>query len=70
MSVVRTDHLTELACETIDAEGHHCWECHDTAPGDRLLAFFTQRGAKARQHDGLFCSKDCHDRYHGLKPKR
>jgi hypothetical protein len=24
------------------------------------------RGAERREHDGLFCSKQCHDVWHGL----
>ena len=68
-SVERTDHEYELRAEAIDAEGHHCWECHDVAPGDRLIVFSTVRGQKVRVHDGAFCSQSCHDRWHGLLPK-
>jgi hypothetical protein len=69
-AIERTDHLVELICEAIDADGHRCPECADTAPGDKLLVFSTVRGARVRQHDGAFCSKLCHDRWHRLKPRQ
>ncbi len=69
-AIDRTDHLYELVTETIDANGKACPECHDTAPGDKLLVFFTVRGQRSRQHRGAFCSRECHDIYHGLKPRR
>ncbi len=69
MPIDRSDHLYELHCEAIDADNHHCWECHDVAAGNRLFQFFSVRGKRSRQHDGMFCSKDCHDIYHGLKSR-
>jgi hypothetical protein len=68
--IERNDHLTELVVEIIDAEGKRCAECHDTAQGDRLFVYYTRHGSRQRRHDGLFCSKDCHDIYHGLKSRR
>jgi hypothetical protein len=68
-TIERDDHLTELVVETIDAEGKHCAECHDTAQGDKLFVYYTRLGSRQRRHDGLFCSKDCHDIYHGLKAR-
>lgn len=59
---------TTLICEPVDAEGHRCAECGDKP--ETLLRFFTTRGnSYRREHDGLFCSKDCHDRWHGLKAR-
>lgn len=71
MAVIeRTDHLTELLTQAIDAEGKTCPECHDVAPHDQLFVFSTRHGARVRVHDGAFCSKLCHDIYHGLAPRR
>lgn len=61
--------ITELTCEAIDADGQTCSECGDTAPGDKLLIYATKRGTKVRTHNGQFCSKLCHDQFHGLRPK-
>jgi hypothetical protein len=69
-AIESNDHTYELRTEAIDAEGHHCLECGDTAPGDKLIVFSTVRGAKVRVHEGAFCSTDCHDRWYGLKAKR
>jgi hypothetical protein len=73
MRIEQNDHLTELIVEEVDAadmQPRHCLECGGTGSHDKLLQFFTQRGRQSRQHDGAFCSKDCHDRYHGLRPQR
>lgn len=70
MPIERTDHLTELVCEAVDASGDRCSECHDVAAGGKLLKYSTVRGARVRAHDGLFCSKVCHDMFHGLAPRR
>jgi len=64
------DGSSELTCAAVDADGAHCAECGDEADSrGRLLIFATRIGARIRVHDGMFCSKDCHDRWHGLKPK-
>jgi hypothetical protein len=68
--IERTDHLTELLTEAIDAEGKTCPECHDVGPHDRLFVFSTRHGKRVRVHDGAFCSKFCHDIYHGLRPRK
>lgn len=44
-----------------------CQECHDTAAKGTVFKFYTRRGARWREHEGYFCSQDCHDRWHGLK---
>lgn len=64
-----TTGITELVCEAIDADGQRCSECGDTAPGDKVLIYATLRGTNRRTHNGQFCSKACHDRFHGLAPK-
>jgi len=70
LSDVRSVGLSVLTTERVDADGTRCAECLDPADRDgMLLQFATKIGARSRIHDGLFCSKDCHDRYHGLKPK-
>jgi hypothetical protein len=71
-TIENTDHLTELVCETIDCPkwANRCSECGDTAPGDQLLIYITVRGAHRRVHNGAFCSKFCHDWFHGLKPRK
>lgn len=60
-------YITELVCEPIEAGNRLCPECHDTAAHNTLYVFSTRRGFRLREHDGAFCSKDCHDVYHGLK---
>jgi hypothetical protein len=70
LSDLKSTGLTVLTAERVDADGYHCSECGD--PADRngkLLRYCTQIGARSRPHDGLFCSKGCHDRFHGLAPK-
>lgn len=73
--IERDDHLTRLEVETVDAGVADCGfarcvECGDLGPNDKLFFFHTVRGAKWRRHDGAFCSKFCHDQWHGLAPKR
>ena len=67
-TIVRSDHLVELQFERIDAMGVTCSEC-EAAP-KRLLIFYTMRGTKRRTHNGQFCTKNCHDVFHGLKPRK
>jgi len=59
--------IVELHRETIDAYGVTCSECDKGKK--KLIVFYTMRGANRRTHNGQFCSKLCHDRYHGLRPK-
>lgn len=49
--------------------GEKCYECHDTTPRGTVFQFYTRRGAHLRGHQGLFCSTDCHDRWHGVKAR-
>lgn len=67
LSDLRSVGLSVLTCERVDAEGQRCPECGDRC--DTLLRFSTRIGARVREHGGLFCSKDCHDRWHGLAPQ-
>jgi hypothetical protein len=56
--------------ETIDAMGMTCSECDVTdMTNKKLYVFYTMRGNKRRTHNGQFCSKRCHDIFHGLKPR-
>lgn len=64
--IEREDHATRLECETADSR-ERCSECGERP--DRLLRYFTAMGAKRREHGGLFCSKLCHDIFHGLAPR-
>ena len=60
--------LSVLTCEPVGADGTHCAECGEDADRNgNLLRYSTMIGRRTRVHDGLFCCKDCHDRYHGLK---
>lgn len=59
----------ELICEAIDADGSLCPECGDVGPNDKLFVYSTKRGARVRPHDGAFCSRLCHDQWHGLSPR-
>lgn len=69
-SDLKSTGLSVLVCESIDADGQHCAECGDEADRKgQLLQYATQIGARVRVHDGLFCTKDCHDRWHGLAPR-
>lgn len=69
-AVERTDHLTTLTVETIDAMGMICSHCGNVAAGNKLKIYATVRGARSRTHNGEFCSKLCHDIFHGLKPAK
>lgn len=69
-TIERTDHLTELDVEAIEHDGMRCSECGDLGPNDKLLIYATLRGQQRRTHNGQFCSKLCHDIFHGLKPRR
>jgi hypothetical protein len=63
--------LSVLVCESVDACGTHCAECGEEADRNgKLLQYGTQIGPRVRVHDGLFCCKDCHDVWHGLRPRR
>lgn len=67
---IANDGSSELTCAAVDAEGSRCAECGDEADSQgRLLIFATRIGARIRVHEGMFCSRDCHDRWHGLKAK-
>lgn len=68
-SNLKSSGLSVLTSEAVDADGLHCSECGDTGPGDKLLIFCTRIGTRVRMHGGRFCSKVCHDRYHGLAPQ-
>lgn len=68
LSDLKSAGLSVLTVEKIDAMGMHCSECGDTAQGDTLLIYTTRVGNRVRTHNGHFCSKVCHDRYHGLAP--
>jgi len=68
---VRSIGLSVLTCQRVDAEGFGCSECGDRPDRDgMLLVFSTVIGARSRQHDGLFCSKQCHDWFYGLRPRQ
>jgi hypothetical protein len=56
------DQSRELVCEAVFADGHTCWECHDTAPNDMLLDYSFKGG----EGIGLFCSEDCAKRWCGF----
>lgn len=71
LSKLRSTGLSVLTCEKVDANGYHCAECGDPADSNgHLLAYATVIGNRTRLHDGMFCSKECHDRFHGLAPRR
>lgn len=64
------DGSSELTCAAVDAEGERCAECGEKPDSKgRLIIYATRIGARIRVHEGKFCSQDCHDRWHGLKPK-
>jgi hypothetical protein len=64
----RTDHETRLGIVPVErAPGDRCTECHKRPAV--LLRFYTGMGAKRRDHEGMFCSKLCHDVFHGLAPR-
>ena len=71
LSALRSVGLSVLTCERVDADGYHCSECGDPADDNgKLIRYATRIGNRVREHDGLFCSKECHDRFHGLMPRR
>jgi hypothetical protein len=55
--------------EGVDAGGYGCFECGSTADDGYLLRFSTRSGAEVHEDGGLFCSKNCHDWWHGLRPR-
>lgn len=46
-----------------------CAECGELGPKGLLFKYSSVRGVRSREHEGLFCSLDCHDRYYGLRPR-
>jgi hypothetical protein len=62
--------FTKLTYEKVAANGQTCSECGNVGPDDTLSVYTTWRGNRPRQHSGQFCSKLCHDRYHGLAPRK
>jgi hypothetical protein len=57
---------SELHRDTIDAQGQTCSWCGQTAKGNKLFVYRTERDGIANQtrtHNGQFCSKSCHDVY-------
>ena len=66
-AIERDDHLYHLVAEPVDANGDRCPECGDVGPGHKLYTYWSVRGNKSRRHEGTFCSRDCHDIWHGLK---
>jgi hypothetical protein len=69
-AIQRDDHLYELRLDRVEPDaGERCAECQQLGPGDYLFQFVTVRGRRERVHPGLFCSTECHDRWHGLKPR-
>lgn len=59
--------LSVLTCERVETDAR-CAECRDDG-GGKLLRYATRIGTRVREHDGLFCSKSCHDWFHGLRPR-
>ena len=60
--------LSVLTCKIVESSQQRCSECCDDCGGE-LLQYATRIGTRVRVHGGLFCSKQCHDRYHGLAPR-
>jgi hypothetical protein len=57
----------ELTCEAVEPDDRErCAECGDLGPNGTLFVYSTTRGARVRVHAGKFCSRPCHDRWHGL----
>lgn len=58
--------------ETIDGMGVTCSQCDQTdlTHGGKLYVYYTIRDGRRRTHNGSFCSKHCHDVFHGLRPAR
>ena len=70
MSAIETGfHEYHLETEAIEPLRERCAECGDLGPKDLLFRFVTVRGARRREHEGLFCSTDCHDRFYGLRAR-
>lgn len=71
LSDLKSTGLSVLTCERVETS-QSCSECREAGgeSGGMLLRFATRIGARERVHDGLFCSKGCHDWYHGLRPRR
>ena len=67
LSDLRSIGLSVLTCERAEPEGYRCSECGERDSRTPLFKYATQIGRRMREHDGLFCSKDCHDRFHGLR---
>jgi hypothetical protein len=67
-TIDRYDHTVILGKEVVEPMGMKCSECQGTP--DELLVFYTMRGSQRRTHNGAFCTKLCHDRFHGLKPRK
>lgn len=59
--------LSVLTVERVETDDR-CSECCEHG-GGVLLRYATRIGTRVREHDGLFCSKACHDRFHGLMPR-
>lgn len=68
-AILKTDHEYHLETEAIEPVRERCAECGELGPMDLLFRFVTVRGARRREHQGLFCSTDCHDRFYGLRPR-
>ena len=68
MPLDRDDHAIVLCKEVIEPMGIKCSEC-EGSPSE-LYVFYTMRGSRRRTHNGAFCSKKCHDIFHGLKPRK
>ena len=50
--------------------GQKCFWCGQSRRGDALFQYGTERDDRPGEthvgwHKGLFCSKSCHDSYHG-----
>ena len=69
LSNLRSTGLSVLTCEAVEPEGYGCSECRERDSITPLFKYATVIGTRRREHDGLFCSKGCHDWYHGLRPR-
>jgi hypothetical protein len=67
MPIDQQDHIVTLCKEVIEPMGIKCSECG--ASPDELFVFYTLRGTNRRTHNGSFCNKLCHDRFHQLAPR-
>jgi hypothetical protein len=60
---------TTLTRQTVPADGETCAWCGGVRPNARLYAFVTEHdGGRKAAHRGRFCSRSCHDAYHGTPP--